>query len=263
MFEGVPVFTNIVDVVDILIVAAVLYWLMLLLKGTRAERMLWGLAVVVVVYFASQGLGLFTLQWILSNFLGSIVIIVIILFQQEIRRALAQMGRAFSSHETMSSTESLDEVSRAVSAMSADRVGGIIVIERGMDMKDLIDTGIELDAKVSRELLLAIFNPHSPMHDGAVLVHGNRVLKAGCILPLTEKELTKSIGTRHRAALGLSEQTDAAVVVVSEKTGEVSLVIEEKLELGLDPALLPARLKAALAPEDKPASSFFPWKAGR
>jgi diadenylate cyclase len=251
---------NIVDILDILIVAFIFYWVMLLLKGTRAERMLWGLAIVVLVYFASRRMELFTLNWILNNFLASIVIIIIVVFQQDIRRALVHMGRPFSSREAGRSAEFLDEVAKAIASMSAARTGGLIVIERGVDLTDFLDAGVDIDAKVSKELLLTIFNHESPLHDGAVVVRGGRIIKAGCILPLTEKELTEHMGTRHRAALGLTEETDAAVMVVSEKTGEVSLVVEERIETGPDLKVLLARLKRIFVSGKGPRKGFLPWK---
>ncbi len=233
----------IVSVVDILIVTVVLYWVIRLLKGTRAERMLYGLAVVVVVYFISGRAELNTLHWILSNFLGSIVIIIIVVFQQDIRRALVQVGRPFTGRERADETGFLDEISRGVISMSNTLTGGLIVIERSVDLSEFFESGVEIDAEVTRELIMTIFNKHSPLHDGAVIVKDGRIAKAGCILPLTEKELTKSMGTRHRAAIGMSEETDAVVIVISEKTGGISIVFEEKIELGVEPGELLSRLR--------------------
>lgn len=244
MLEKVLRFSNLIALFDILIVASVLYWFMRMFKGTRAERMLWGLAVVVVIYFVAQRAELLTLHWILSNFLGSIVIFIIVVFQQDIRRALVQMGKPFSSREKLASKELLEDVSKAASSMAKARTGGLIVIERTMDLADFLDVGVEIDAKVSKEVLLSIFTSSSPIHDGAVVIRGGRVFKAGCILPLTEKELPKSMGTRHRAAIGFSEETDAAIIVVSEETGEITLVVEDGLFVKLDQEGLLNRLKS-------------------
>ncbi len=228
MFEGFIV------LLDILVVAFLIYWLILIVKGTRAEMMLWGLVVVVLVYFASERLGLFTLHWILSNFLGAIVIILVVVFQQDIRRVLMRMGRPFATRGFMFQSESMTDVVKAVFSLSTEKIGAIIVLERDSELKSVIETGIELDAVLSKELLFSIFNPQSPLHDGAVVVHGARVLKAGCILPLTEKTIDRTMGTRHRAAIGLADETDAVVIVVSEKSGEVSLFYDEKFETGFD-----------------------------
>jgi diadenylate cyclase len=251
---------SVIDVLDIIIVAVLFYWVMLFVKGTRAERMLWGLALIVVVFFLSRRLEFFTIHWILSNFLASIVIIIVVVFQQDIRRVLVQMGRPFSSRETGGSVELFEEISGAIGAMSSSKTGGIIALERGVDLNDFLNTGIELDSKVSKELLLAIFNQDSPLHDGAVVIKEGRVVKACSILPLTAKELTGQMGTRHRAALGLTEETDAAVIVVSEKTGQVSLVVEERIETGPDLKVLLARLKKIFVGGERRRKGFFDRK---
>ncbi len=253
---------TLVTVLDILLVASLLYWFMLMFKGTRAERMLWGIAIIIVMYFVSQRVELLTLHWILSNFLGSIAIFIIVVFQQDIRKALVQMGKPFSSRDFAGSMSVLDEIVRAVGVMSNTQTGGLVVIERGMDLSDFLEVGIDIDAVLSKELLLSIFNPAAPMHDGAVLVRGSKVAKAGCILPLTEKELTKSMGTRHRAAIGLAEETDAAIIVVSEQTGEITLVVEDGLYVGLDTEKLLDDLKKLFAYKGYPRKVVLPWKAG-
>lgn len=252
---------SIIDVVDIIIVASFFYWVMVLVRGTRAERMLWGLAVIVIVFFVSRRMELFTLHWILNNFLASIVIIIIVIFQQDIRRALVQVGRPFSSRDSGHPSEFIEEITKAISSMSASKTGGLIVIERAVDLRDFLESGVTIDSRLSKEILLTIFNPDAPLHDGAVVIRNGRVIKAGCILPLTAKELTgSSMGTRHRAALGLTEETDAVVIVVSEKTGEVSLVVEERIETGPDLKVLFARLKKIFVTEQKPRKGFLDWK---
>lgn len=261
MLETVFRLKNLVALFDILIVAVILYWFMLMLKGTRAERMIWGLAVIIILYFVSQSVQLLTLHWILNNFLGSIVIFIIVVFQQDIRRALVQMGKPFSSRDYYGSRGMIDEVVKSVASMSRSRTGALIVIERGIDLSDFLEVGVEVDAKVSKELLLSIFNPASPVHDGAIIIRGGRVFKAGCILPLTEKELTKSMGTRHRAAIGLSEETDAAIIVVSEETGEVTLVVEDGLFVGITQEKLVEDLKALFSNKRYAGASIFPWQA--
>lgn len=234
-----------IDLVDILIVAFVIYRLMLLVKGTRAERMLWGLAVIVLVYFISLRMELFTLHWILSNFLSSIVIIVIVVFQRDIRRVLVQVGKtSFLGRGEGSKQEIFEELAKAAFQMSGKRVGALIVLEKDVGLGDYLDMGIEIDAKVSSEMLLSIFNPSSPVHDGATIIRKARIDRAGCLLPLArDQEVSKSLGTRHRAALGLTEETDAVVIVVSEETGEVSLVDDGEIDRNMDASTLLKRLK--------------------
>ena len=225
-----------IDLIDILIVAFVVYRLILLVKGTRAERMLWGLAVIVLVYFVSQRMELFTLHWILSNFLSSIVIIVIVVFQRDIRRVLVQVGRtSFFSRGLGLKEELLEELTKAAFQMSKNKTGALIVLERDVGLGDYMDVGVEVDAKVSSEMVLSIFNPTSPVHDGAAIIRKGRISRVGCFLPLArDPEISKSLGTRHRAALGLTEDTDAVIIVVSEETGEVSLVVNREIIRDMD-----------------------------
>lgn len=234
-----------IDLLDILIVAFVIYRLMLLVKGTRAERMLWGLAVIVLAYFVSQRMELFTLHWILSNFLSSIVIIVIVIFQRDIRRVLVQVGKtSFFGRGEGSKQEIFEELTKAAFQMSRKKIGALMVLEKDVGLGDYLDMGIAVDAKVSSEMLLSIFNPSSPVHDGAAIIRKERINSAGCFLPLTrDKEISKSLGTRHRAALGLTEETDAVVIVVSEETGEVSLVSDGEIDRNMDNSTLLKKLK--------------------
>jgi diadenylate cyclase len=225
---------NLISVLDILIVAVFIYWLILIVRRTRAERMLWGLGVVIIAYFVSLRAELVTLHWILSNFLGSIIIFIIVVFQQDIRRALTQMGRPFIARElTETAGTVIDEVVDAVIAMSGKKTGCLIVFERSVGLSEIVGGGIELDSAVTKELLLAIFNTSAPTHDGAVIIRGSRIFKAGCILPLSKSEITRSVGTRHRAALGIAEETDALAVVVSEQTGEIAVAVDAKLRMRL------------------------------
>lgn len=266
MIENIFGMNTLVTLLDIAIVAFVLYWFMLMFKGSRAERMIWGLGIIVVVYFVSQRFELLTLHWILSNFLSSIVVFVIVVFQQDIRRALVQMGKPFSTRDSMTSGGALDEILKAVTLMSKKKMGGLIVLERSLELGDILEDqlGIELDAKVSKELLLSIFNSSSPIHDGAVVIRQGRVFKAGCILPLTEKELSKSMGTRHRAAIGLAEETDAAIIVISEETGGITLVVEDGLFVDIGQERLAEDLKHLFAFKGYSRKDIFPRRtAGR
>lgn len=225
------------DVLDIVIVSLILYRLLLLLRGTKAAKMLVGLVLLLLASVLSRHLRLYTLDWLLQSFWAYIVIALVIIFQPEIRRALARMGEAsflptFTSAEEL---KSLEEIVRASISLANRKIGALIVIQRDTKLKDFVELGTPLDAKVSKELLMSIFHPSSPIHDGAVVIKGNRVVAAGCFLPIAPTtRISKSLGTRHRAALGLSEETDAVVIVVSEETGQISMSMNGKLETHLD-----------------------------
>jgi len=247
MYFQIANFKTFISALDILIVAVFIYWLILIVRRTRAERMLWGLGVVIIAYFVSLRAELVTLHWILSNFLGSIIIFIIVVFQQDIRRALTQMGRPFITRETKKTAGGLiDEVVDAVIAMSGKRTGCLIVFERAVNLTEIVGGGIELDSAVKKELLISIFNTKSPMHDGAVIIKGSRIFKAGGILPLSKSEITRSVGTRHRAALGIAEETDALALVVSEQTGEIAIAVDSRLNMSLKSEELVESLTAIL-----------------
>jgi uncharacterized protein (TIGR00159 family) len=226
------------DAADILIVAYVIYTAILLIRGTRAVQMLVGLFIVVLAYFVAQAFGLVTLNWLLTNVINYLVLIIIILFQNDIRRALTQVGRSpFFSQGNNAAPAVIEEIVMACILMANRRVGALIVLERRMGLVNYVEIGVTLDAEVSKELLLSVFSPRTPLHDGAVIVQEGRLAAAGCFLPLTvNPEVPKSLGTRHRAALGLTEETDAVVVVVSEETGTISLVVEGDIRSSLDSA---------------------------
>lgn len=233
------------DIIDIAIVAAVLYSLLLIIRGTKAAKMLLGLLVLLVASIVSRHLHLYTLDWLLQGFWAYIVIALIVIFQPEIRRALAKMGeapllRAFASAEEL---RSLEEIVKAAVSLAERKTGALLVIERETDLKDFVELGTSLDARVSRELLMAVFHPGSPIHDGAVVIRGNRIIAAGCFLPMAfSPAVSRTLGTRHRAALGLTEETDAVVVVVSEETGGISMTLNGKLETRLDMGALRDKL---------------------
>jgi len=265
MYHSIANFKTFISALDIFIVAVFIYWLILIVRRTRAERMLWGLGVVIIAYFVSLRAELVTLHWILSNFLGSIIIFIIVVFQQDIRRALTQMGRPFITRETKKTAGSLiDEVVDAVIAMSGKRTGCLIVFERAVNLMEIVGGGIELDSAVKKELLISIFNTKSPMHDGAVIIKGSRVFKAGGILPLSKSEITRSVGTRHRAALGIAEETDALALVVSEQTGEIAIAVDSRLNMSLKSEELVESLTSIL-PESSGdlktrLNMILPWK---
>ena len=226
------------DAADILIVAYVIYTAILLIRGTRAVQMLVGLFIVVLAYFVAQAFGLVTLNWLLTNVINYLVLIIIILFQHDIRRALTQVGRSpFFSQGNIAAPAVIEEIVMACVLMANRRVGSLIVFERRMGLMNYVEIGVTIDAEISKELVLSIFSPRTPLHDGAVIVQEGRIAAAGCFLPLTvNPEVPKSLGTRHRAALGITEETDAVVVVVSEETGTISLVVEGDIRSNLDSA---------------------------
>lgn len=225
------------DLVDIILMSIILYRLLLMIKGTKAAQMLIGLGVLLFASLISRYFEFYTIDWLIQTFWTHIIIAIIVLFQPEIRRALAQMGET-PFLQTLTSAEelkSLDEIVKATVALSSRKIGALIVIERETILREFVEIGTPLDSKVSKEVLLSIFHPTSPIHDGAVVIKGNRIVAAGCFLPITTSlEISKSLGTRHRAGLGLSEETDAVVIIVSEETGGISVAMNGKLEPHFD-----------------------------
>ena len=216
---------RLIDILDILIVSFVIYRIMLLIRGTRAVQMLVGIALIIIIYYLSGKFELQTLHWLLKTFLGSILVVLVILFQTDIRRALTQMGKTPFHGPGKVGTREVEEIIRAATFMARRRIGALMVIERDNGLREYLDTGHRLDARLKAELLMAIFLPASPMHDGGVIISKGRIHSSGCLLPLSQNPaIDKRYGTRHRAALGLSEETDAIILVVSEETQEISLV---------------------------------------
>ncbi|HLB95256.1 MAG TPA: diadenylate cyclase CdaA [Nitrospiria bacterium] len=226
------------DVLDMAIVAAVLYWLFLILKGTRALQMLIGLGLLLVASLISKWAELTTVDWLVTNFWAQIVLVIVILFQPEIRRVLAQIGQTTPLSRALSVSEesrTLEEIIRASVSLANKRIGAIIVLERESELKDIVEMGVALEARVSKELLTSIFMTASPLHDGAVVIKENRIIAAGCFLPLSlNPDVSKMLGTRHRAALGVTEETDAVVIALSEETGAISVIIGGKMTRELD-----------------------------
>lgn len=240
------------DACDILIVSYLIYRIILLIRGTRAVQMLVGIAVLIVVYFGARELEFLTLYWLLGTFLSSIFLIIIIIFQRDIRRVLTQVGQQtpfVKSHED--TIHALEEIVTATKRLSALKIGALIVIERETGLKDYIESGLTIDAQTSKELLLSIFHTSSPLHDGGVVIRRGRILTAGCVLPLTRNPyISKRLGTRHRAAIGLSEETDAIIIVVSEETRQISLVQHGAITTDLDASSLRSRLDAIFVPKE-------------
>lgn len=246
MLDAILHFRYLSDTTDIIVVALIIYYILRLIEGTRAVQMLFGLASVFVLYFLSQKWELYTLNWILDHFLGSIILIVVILFQNDIRKALAAFGSnplGLKTYYRKSEQSIVDEIVKAVSFLASRRIGALIAIERKDSLADFVEVGMRLDAWVSRELIITIFNKDSPLHDGGMIVEKNKILSVGSFFPLaTDPDLERELGTRHRAAIGLSRETDAVVVVASEETGIISLAFGGKLMRGLDATSLDNRL---------------------
>lgn len=229
------------DTVDIALVYYIFYRALLFIKGTRAFQMLVGIGVIVMVLLASRLFEFYTLDWLIHSFWSQIVIALVVLFQPEIRRTLAQVGERhfFRNLSPVQGSKFIEETVKASVSMANKRIGALIVLERETDLTNIVEMGTLLDAKVSKELLVSIFLPYSPIHDGAAIIRNGRIIAAGCFLPLTlSSNLSKSLGTRHRAAVGLTEETDAVVVVVSEETGEISVVIGGLIERNVDSTTL-------------------------
>jgi len=244
-------FRWLLDLLDIALVSFIIYRMFLLIKGTRAVQMLLGLAVILLVYVSAQVGELYTLHWILDNFLSSIILVIVVIFQNDIRRALIHVGRNpfFADLSYREESEILEELTKACSNLAVRRIGALIVIERETGINDFLEVGVETDAKVSSELIQTVFNPASPMHDGALVLQEGRLKRAGCFLPLTqETAISRKLGTRHRAAIGLTELVDAVAIVVSEETGKVSVVVGGRLTRDLDTPTLKRVLTRLLNP---------------
>jgi diadenylate cyclase len=238
------------DLADILVVSVLIYEVLKLIRGTRAVQMAIGGCVLVGLFYGSQWGHLETVNWLVRNMIGYVVFAVIVLFQSDIRRALAHFGRApFFRYlaKAESAEDSIEELVMATGLLASERIGAIIAIERQIGLRNYIEGGIRLDAILTYDLLQSIFLPSSPLHDGAVIVQEERVAAAACFLPLTvNPKLSKELGSRHRAAIGLTEENDSVAIVVSEETGRISLVVDGQIERGLDGDQLRARLRALI-----------------
>jgi len=232
------------DVIDILLVTALLYGVITRIQGTRAVAVALGLLVLTLLYFGAGILGLYTITWLLQSFFASLFLVVVILFQQDIRMALSAIGtHSFWGRRKVISEALLDELVDASLELARGRVGALIVLERFVPLRDMVEKeGVRLDARLSRELLQTIFAVNTPLHDGAVIISKGMITAAACILPLAMVR-RQSFGTRHRAALGITEESDAVAIVVSEERGEVSVAVRGKLTKNLDAA----RLKRVLS----------------
>ena len=222
---------------DVLLLSVIFYQILLLIRGTRAAQIMIGMLVVVGLFVLSNVFPLTAVNWMMNKFYSSFIIILIIIFQDDIRHVLSTMGRRkiFGGQDTSASIQLIDEISRAAASLAAKRIGALLVIERSIILSRYVDIGVPLDSRISKEILMSIFHPSSPIHDGAVIIQQGRLAAAGCFLPLTRDEhLDPNLGTRHRAAIGISEETDALVVVVSEEGASMSLVENGELSRKAD-----------------------------
>ncbi len=275
--KAMGLFDVLLALLDILVVAFLFYKFLQLVRGTRALQLLKGLFVFFLLTFVSRVFQLETIHWLLQTAQLSLAVAIPVVFQPELRRALEQVGRGrifADSWNTMGGPDLesfLDELLGALAALADRRMGAILVLERETGLSDIIETGIRIDGRVSREFLINIFIPDAPLHDGAVIIRGSSVMAAACFLPLTEPEnVSPDMGSRHRAALGISEQSDAVAVVVSEETGTISLAVGGKLMRQLDSKTLREMLDDLLRRDQESSTfSFFnrgggrpPWTAG-
>ncbi|MCB0405590.1 MAG: diadenylate cyclase CdaA [Bdellovibrionales bacterium] len=233
------------DLVDILLVCFIVYRILLLIRGTRAVQMLTGFGIILIFYYVAEKLKFHTLHTILVEFFNNLILILIIVFQDEIRRALTQVGRNpfFASTTTIEEVAIVEDLVRSAEVLAQQRVGALIVLERETGLKNYIEGGQLLDSRVSIDLITSIFHPSSPMHDGAMIIRNSRITSAACLLPISrDPGVHKELGTRHRAALGLTQETDALVIVVSEERGEISLVHHGTMMRDLEPQALKRHL---------------------
>lgn len=256
------------DLIDIAIVAYVAYRAILLIRGTRAVQLIKGLAVLIISTKASEWLGLYTINWLLRNTMTVGVIALLIVFQPELRRALEQLGRGgflvnpFFSISEEEINKLINELAHAVQVFTKNKMGALIVLERNTGLNEVIETGVEIGGKVTAELLVNIFIPNTPLHDGAVVIRNDKIMAAGCFLPLTENpNLSKELGTRHRAALGITEQSDAVSIIVSEETGVISVAVDGKLTRYLDIKTFKEMIKNLLhSKKEQKQIPIFKWR---
>jgi diadenylate cyclase len=239
---------TVISVIDILLVAVIIYEFLALIRGTRAALILIGLAIVVLAFYVSRIGELLTLNWLISRALPYAVFALIVIFVPEIRQALARLGRRLTlSRSSAAETDAYDDIVLAANLFSQNQTGALIVIEREIGLRTYIESGVALDAQLSYDLLATLFRPSAPLHDGAVIIQGDRVAAAACFLPLSMNPvLSTQLGTRHRAAIGLTEETDAISIVVSEETGSISLAVAGTIERDLTVEELRERLSKLL-----------------
>lgn len=236
------------DLLDIAIVSFLIYEFLKLIRGTRAVQMAVGSLFIVALFYVSRLAPLQTVNWMIRNMLVYLAFAAIVIFQSDIRRALAHFGQApffRYLYRQEAADETIEEIVVAATMLAAQRIGAIVAIEREIGLRNYIESGIPLDATLTYDLLATIFHPGSPLHDGAAILQENRVAAAACFLPLTvNPRVSRELGTRHRAAIGLTEENDAVAVVVSEETGQISLALDGRIERNLSPDALRERMRS-------------------
>ena len=255
---------TVTGVIDILVVAFVIYQLLMIVRGTRAGHVLVGILMLVLAYVVSVWAGLEALHSLLNFIVPYTALAIIVLFQSEIRRTLARIGRKRWFALGFRRPESVDEILLAIDRLAQDKVGALIVLERDIGLRTFIESGVRMDAVLSRDLLLSVFHPKGALHDGAVIVQKDRIAAAACFLPLTlNPQLSRQLGTRHRAALGITEETDCLSVIVSEETGKISIAKHGEIEQGLTSQEVDDRItehfggrKTAIRAEEEPAGDI-------
>jgi diadenylate cyclase len=260
--------TSIKDIADILIVSYLIYRMILLIRGTRAVQLLKGIFLLVITWALSTWLNLYTLKWLMNQVFTFGIMTVLIIFQPELRRALEQLGRGKlftrGTAEDEDVRHRINEVIKTVNYLSRRKIGVLIVFERGTGLVDYIESGIKLESALSSELLINVFIPNTPLHDGAVIIRGNQLMAAGCYLPLSENPfISKELGTRHRAGIGVTEVSDAISVIVSEETGQVSLSINGQIVRDIKEESLISKLFDELRPQFRKlgdSESKWSWK---
>lgn len=258
---------RIMDVIDIAIVAYVFYKIFMLIRETRAEQLIKGLVVLLVIMKLSEWAKLYVVHFILLNTMTLGLIALIIVFQPELRRALEYIGRnkiffaKMAEEQEEAFNRTVHELVSAVVSLSREQIGALIVMERQTGLNEIASTGVKIDAEISSGLLINIFIPNTPLHDGSVIIRKDRILAAGCFLPLSANQtISKELGTRHRAALGIAEQSDALVIIVSEETGTISVALNGKLSRYLDANTLTSVIKKAYSEEEQPAIMKRRWR---
>lgn len=248
---------KITDIIDILVMTFIIYRLILIVRETRAASLLKGLLVVLIFSRIAIALNLYTVNWMISNIFTAGLVLIIVVFQPELRRAFEKIGRSNSifsninKMRTQQLTIKTDEIVSAVGSLARQKIGALIVISNRVGLLDIVETGTPLNAEISSELLINLFFPNSPLHDGAVIIKDEKIVAAGCFLPLTNNySISKELGTRHRAALGMSEKSDAFIIVVSEETGVISTVYNAKISRHIDTEILRETLNKLFVEQD-------------
>jgi len=240
---------DLLSIIDIALVSYITYRILLLMRGTRGAQMTYGIIVLLLFYYVTRFFQLAAVQWLLTNLLTYLVFAIIVLYQSEIRRGLADIGKTplLARHRRGAGKEGFEEIILAATTLASKKIGALVVVERDIGLRNYAESGIALDAVLTYDLLVTIFSPNTPLHDGAVVIQHNRIIAAGCFLPLTlDPYLSKELGTRHRAAIGITEETDAVAVIVSEETGIISAAVSGKITRNLDGTALRKVLIAAV-----------------